>query len=70
MDCKELENKVYEVESQLSQRCENLNGGFVLAILVAFAALITAIVVCCDHTQRLERLEHLQSIDALGRRVK
>ena len=70
MDCKELENKVYEVESQLSQRCENLNGGFILAVILAFGGLITAIVMGCIHSERLERLEHMQGIDAIGRRVK
>ncbi len=70
MDCKELENKLLELESKQAQRNEHLTGGMVLALLLATIALLGGLFSCIDLEQRIERLEHLQGIDAIGRRVK
>lgn len=70
MDCKELENKLLELEAKQAQRNEHLTGGMVLALLLTAIALIIAFTSALQHHQRLERLEHIQGIDAIGRRVK
>jgi hypothetical protein len=70
MDCKELENKLLELEAKQAQRNEHLTGGMVLALLLATIALLGGLFSCIDLEQRIERLEHAQGIDAIGRRVK
>ncbi len=70
MDCRELENKLLELEAKQSQRNEHLTGGMVIALLLAAAALLGGILSTIEQQQRLERLEHMQGIDAIGRRVK
>ncbi len=70
MDCKELENKLLVLEAKQSQRNEHLTGGMVIALLLAAAALLGGILSAIEQQQRLERLEHAQGIDAIGRRVK
>ena len=70
MDCRELENKLLELEAKQSQRNEHLTGGMVIALLLAAAALLGGILSAIEQQQRLERLEHLQGIDSIGRRVK
>lgn len=70
MDCKELENKLLELEANQAQRNEHLTGGMVLALLFASIALIVVFMCSVEHHQRLERLEYMQGIDAIGRRVK
>jgi hypothetical protein len=70
MDCKELENKLLELEAKQAQRNEHFTGGMVLALLLATIALLGGLFSCIDLEQRIERLEHLQGIDAIGRRVK
>jgi len=70
MDCKELENKLLELEAKQAQRNENLTGGMVLALLLSAIGLIVCVFSALEQQQRLERLEHLQGIDAIGRRVK
>jgi hypothetical protein len=70
MDCKELENKLLEFEAKQAQRNEHLMGGMVLALLLAVIALLGGILSAIEQQQRLERLEHAQGIDAIGRRVK
>jgi hypothetical protein len=70
MDCKELENKLLEMEAKQAQRNEHLTGGMVLALLLAGCAVLGGILSACEQQQRLERLEHVQGIDAIGRRVK
>jgi hypothetical protein len=70
MDCKELENKLLELEAKQAQRNEHLTGGMVIAVLLAAIALLGGILSAIEQQQRLERLEHTQGIDAIGRRVK
>jgi len=70
MDCRELENKLLELEAKQSQRNEHLTGGMVIALLLAAAALLGGILSAIEQQQRIERLEHMQGIDAIGRRVK
>jgi|688.fasta_scaffold617234_3 hypothetical protein len=70
MDCKELENKLLELEAKQAQRNEHLTGGMVLALLFASIALIVVFMCSVEHHRRLERLEHAQGIDAIGRRTK
>ena len=70
MDCKELENKLLELEAKQAQRNEHLTGGMVLALLFAVIALLGGILSAIEQQQRLERLEHTQGIDAIGRRIK
>ena len=70
MDCKELENKLLELEAKQAQRNEHLTGGMVLALLLATIALLGGLFSCVDLDERVRRLEHLQGIDAIGRRVK
>ena len=70
MDCKELENKLLEMEAKQAQRNEHFTGGMVLALLFAVAALLGGILSAIEQQQRLERLEHTQGIDAIGRRAK
>jgi len=70
MDCKELENKLLELEAKQAQRNEHLIGGVVLALLLATVALLGGIMSAIEQQQRLERLEHMQGIDAIGRRIK
>ena len=70
MDCKELENKLLELEAKQAQRNEHLIGGVVLALLLAGGAIVFAGSAAFVHNGRLERLEHMQSIDAIGRRLK
>jgi hypothetical protein len=70
MDAKELENKLLELESKQAQRNEHLTGGMVIALLIAVIALLGGIGSAWEQQQRLERLEHMQGIDAIGRRVK
>jgi len=71
MDCKELENKLLEWEAKQAQRNEHLTGGMVLALLLS-AILVGGFLVAFEQLQqqRIERLEHIQGIDAIGRRVK
>jgi heme/copper-type cytochrome/quinol oxidase subunit 4 len=70
MDCKELENKLLLLEGKQSVDNEHLIGGMVLALLLTAIALIIAFTSALQHHERLERLEHAQGIDAIGRRVK
>lgn len=70
MDCKELENKLLELEAKQAQRNEHLTGGMVLALLLSAIGLIVCVFLALEQQQRLERLEHAQGIDAIGRRVK
>jgi hypothetical protein len=70
MDAKELESKLLELEAKQAQRNEHLTGGMVLALLLATIALLGGILSAIEQQQRLERLEHTQGIDAIGRRVK
>jgi hypothetical protein len=70
MDCKELENKLLELEAKQAQRNEHLTGGMVLALLLSAIGLIVCVFSALEQQQRLERLEHMQGIDAIGRRVK
>ena len=70
MDAKELENKLLELEAKQAQRNEHLTGGMVLALLIAVIALLGGIWSAIEQQQRLERLEHTQGIDAIGRRTK
>jgi hypothetical protein len=42
----------------------------VIALLLAAAALLGGVLSAIEQQQRLERLEHMQGIDAIGRRVK
>ncbi len=70
MDCKELENKLLELEAKQAQRNEHLTGGMVLALLLSAIGLIVYVFSALEQQQRLERLEHMQGIDAIGRRVK
>jgi hypothetical protein len=70
MDCKEPENKLLELEAKQAERNEHLTGGMVIAVLIAAIALLGGIVSAWEQQQRLERLEHAQGIDAIGRRVK
>ncbi len=71
MDCKELENKLLELEAKQAERNEHLIGGMVLALLLS-AIVVGGLLVAFEQLQqqRLERLEHMQGIDAIGRRVK
>lgn len=70
MDCKEIENKLLEMEAKQAQRNEHLTGGMVLALLLTVIALIIAFTSAFQHHQRLERLEHMQGIDSIGRRSR
>jgi hypothetical protein len=70
MDCKELENKLLELEAKQAQRNEHLTGGMVLALLLSVIALLGGVLSAIEQQQRIERLEHMQGIDAIGRRVK
>jgi hypothetical protein len=70
MDCKELENKLLELEAKQAQRNEHLTGGMVIALLLAASAILGGFLSAIEQQQRLERLEHAQGIDAIGRRVK
>jgi hypothetical protein len=69
MDCKELENKLLELEAKQAERNEHLMGGMVLALLLC-SAILGGILLAYKQQQRLERLEHMQGIDAIGRRTK
>jgi hypothetical protein len=70
MDCKELENKLLELEAKQSQRNEHLTGGVFAAVLIAVITLLSGILSAIEQNRRFERLEHMQGIDAIGRRVK
>jgi len=70
MDFKELENNLLALEAKQAQRNEHLTGGIVIALLLALVALLGGILSAIEHRQRLERLEYMQGIDAIGRRVK
>jgi hypothetical protein len=70
MDCKELENKLLELEAKQAQRDEHITGGVLAALVLAVIALLGGILSAIEQHRRLERLEHLQGIDAIGRRVK
>ena len=70
MDCKEMENKFLELEAKQAQWNEYFTGGMVIAVLIAVVALLGGILSAIEQQQRLERLEHAQGIDAIGRRVK
>ncbi len=70
MDCKEIENKLLELQAKQAQRNEHLTGGMVLALLFASIALIVVFMCSVEHHQRLERMEHMQGIDSIGRRSR
>jgi hypothetical protein len=70
MDCKELENKLLKLEGKQSEDRECLTGCLVVAALIAVSAILGGILSAIEQQQRLERLEHTQGIDAIGRRVK
>jgi hypothetical protein len=70
MDCKELENKLLELEGKQSEDKEFLTGCLVVTALISVIALLGGILSAIEQQQRLERLEHAQGIDAIGRRVK
>jgi hypothetical protein len=59
-----------ELEAKQAQRNEHFTGGMVLALLLTAIALLGGILSAYEQQQRLERLEHTQGIDAIGRRVK
>jgi hypothetical protein len=70
MDCKELENKLLELKGKQSEDKECLTGCLVVTALIAASAIVGGILSAYEQGQRLERLEHMQGIDAIGRRVK
>jgi hypothetical protein len=70
MDAKELENKLLEMDAKQGERNEHLTGGMVLALLLAGCAVLGGILSAYEQQQRIERLEHIEGIDAIGRRVK
>jgi hypothetical protein len=70
MDCKELENKLMELKGKQSEDKECLTGCLVITALIAASAILGGILSAIEQQQRLERLEHAQGIDAIGRRVK
>jgi hypothetical protein len=70
MDCKELENKLLELKGKQSEDKECLTGWLVVTTLIAASAILGGILSAYEQQQRLERLEHMQGIDAIGRRVK
>ena len=66
----QLESKLLELEAKQAQRNEHFTGGMVIAVLIAAVALLSGISSAWEQQQRLERLEHMQGIDAIGRPVK
>ena len=70
MDCKELENKLLELEAKQAERNEHLMGGMVIALLIAVIALLGGIMSAWEQQQRLERLESIEGIDSIGRRSR
>jgi len=70
VDCKELENKLLELEAKQAEDKEYLTGCLVVTVAIAVIALLGGILSAIEQGQRLERLEHAQGIDAIGRRVK
>jgi hypothetical protein len=70
MDCKELENKLLLLEGKQSVDNEFLIGCLVIVGVIAVIALLGGILSAIEQQQRLERLEHAQGIDAIGRRVR
>jgi hypothetical protein len=70
MDAKELENKLLELEAKQSERNEHLTGCLIITVAIAVVALLGGILSAIEQQQRLERLEHMQGIDAIGRRIK
>jgi hypothetical protein len=70
MDAKELENKLLEIKGKQSEDNERLTGCLVVTALIAASAVLGGILSAIEQQQRLERLEHMQGIDAIGRRIK
>ena len=70
MDCKELENKLLQIKGKQSEDNERLTGCLVVTALIAASAILGGILSAYEQQQRLERLEHMQGIDAIGRRIK
>jgi hypothetical protein len=70
MDCKELENKLLELEAKQAEYKDHLIGCLIVTVAIAVVALLGGILSAIEQQQRLERLEHTQGIDAIGRRVK
>lgn len=70
MDCKELENKLLKLEAKQAEDKDFLIGCLVIIVAIAAIALLGGILSAIEQQQRLERLEHAQGIDAIGRRVK
>jgi hypothetical protein len=70
MDCKELENKLLELEAKQAEDKDHLIGCLIVTVAIAVIALLGGILSAIEQQQRIERLEHAQGIDAIGRRVK
>jgi hypothetical protein len=70
MDCKELENKLLELEACVQQESEICKIGILLLLIFASAALAVACICSQERNERLDRLERIEGIDAIGRRVK
>jgi hypothetical protein len=70
MDAKELENKLLGMEARQAQWNEHLTGCLIITVAIAVVALVGGIWSAIEQQQRLERLEHTQGIDAIGRRTK
>ena len=66
----QLENKFFEMEAKQSERNEHLTGCLIITVAIAVVALLGGILSAIEQQQRLERLEHMQGIDAIGRRFK
>jgi hypothetical protein len=66
----QLENKLLELEGKQAEDREFLTGCLVVTALIAVSAILGGILSAYEQQQRLERLEHTQGIDAIGRRIK
>jgi hypothetical protein len=66
----QLENKLLELEGKQAEDRQCLTGCLVVTALIAVSAILGGILSAYEQQQRLERLEHAQGIDAIGRRIK
>lgn len=69
MDCRELENRLLELESKQSQRNEVMYGWIALAVIVSVVSFLAGGWSANDQDQRLQRLERISGIDEIGRRT-
>jgi len=70
MDCKELENKLLELEAVVDQERDIIKVGIFISLFLAIGSFVCGMWSASEQQQRLDRLEHMQGIDAIGRRVK